>query len=329
MALSFFPWKRVLATFAAWPFDILSIPFTLLSSVWLKIVRRFGIQRLPLNKILFNAVGVFPILDKYTEPLFKTESLLEPLDADRDLPGIDLNIGGQLALLDKFQYGHELTQFPLEKRDELEYAYNYGPFLSGDAEYLYSMIRHFRPAIFIEIGAGQSTLMARNAILKNASLDSNYTCEHVCIEPYLAKWLEELPIKVIRQPVELVERTLFESLIKNDILFIDSSHIIRPQGDVLIEYLQILPRLHRGVIVHIHDIFTPRDYLDEWVKKQVVFWNEQYLLEAFLSCNPQFEIIGALNFLKRHYPAELSAKCPILAEQISHRQPGSLWLRKV
>jgi len=75
-------------------------------------------------------------------------------------------------------------------------------------------------------------------------------------------------------------------------LFIDSSHIIRPQGDVLFEYLEILPILNAGVFVHIHDIFTPKDYLSEWILDGKVFWNEQYLLEAFLSFNTCFKIMG-------------------------------------
>ncbi|WP_369410476.1 class I SAM-dependent methyltransferase [Pontibacter qinzhouensis] len=58
---------------------------------------------------------------------------------------------------------------------------------------------------------------------------------------------------------------MFQQLEANDILFIDSSHIIRPQGDVLFEYLEVLPTLKSGVIVHVHDIFTPKDYLNEWV----------------------------------------------------------------
>lgn len=328
MPTSFSNWKSAVAGFISIPIDLLSIPFTLLGSIWLRAIRRFGIQRLPLNRTIFSAIGVFPILDNYTEPLFRTETLSDPLERERELPGIDLNIKGQLALLEKFHYNDELLEFPLDKVDLLAYAYNYGPFLSGDAEYLYSMIRYFRPKILIEIGSGQSTLMARNAINRNSTEDRTYTCEHICIEPYLAKWLESLPITVIREPVERVDKTLYDRLLRNDILFVDSSHIIRPQGDVLTEYLQILPSLRQGVIIHVHDIFTPRDYLNEWVKGQVLFWNEQYVLEAFLSCNPHFEIIGAVNFLKNNHPAELSAKCPILARQMAFREPGSFWLRR-
>jgi hypothetical protein len=122
---------------------------------------------------------------------------------------------------------------------------------------------------------------------------------------------------------------MFSTLEKNDILFIDSSHIIRPQGDVLLIYLTILPMLKKGVYVHIHDIFTPKDYLDSWILENVYLWNEQYLVEAFLSMNKEYKIIGALNFLKHNYFKELSEKCPIL-KQVPHDEqryePRSLWI---
>lgn len=99
---------------------------------------------------------------------------------------------------------------------------------------------------------------------------------------------------------------------EGDILFIDSSHIIRAQGDVLLEYLEILPRLKPGVIIHIHDIFTPKDYLEEFILKNRYMWNEQYLLEALLTNTNSFKIIAAVNFLKENYFNEIAAKCPVL-----------------
>lgn len=170
--------------------------------------------------------------------------------------------------------------------------------------------------------------MVVNAINKNRLEAPEYSCEHICIEPYEMEWLEEVDVKLERQLVEKVDKSLFSSLSKHDVLFIDSSHIIRPQGDVLFEYLEILPILRSGVIVHIHDIFTPKDYLSQWILNEVRFWNEQYLLEAFLSGNSNFRIIGALNFLTHHYPQQLCQCCPILKQQISSREPGSFWMIK-
>ena len=164
------------------------------------------------------------------------------------------------------------------------------------------------------------------AIKENRRLDSTYSCDHVCIEPYEQPWLEQLGVTVIRRPVEQVDKSLFDGLLENDILFIDSSHIIRPQGDALFEYLEILPSLRKGVLIHIHDIFTPKDYLEEWVSGEVKFWNEQYLLEAFLTCNADFRVIGALSFLFHHHVDLLTQACPVLGLEQKWRKPGSFWI---
>lgn len=316
--------KRILFALAAIIDWVLS-PLTLLASLWVKTLRRLGVHRLPASRRVFNAVGVFPILDHYYEPLFNAAQLRKSLREDRPLPGVDFNAEEQLSMLASFDYNEELLQFPREKPERLEYYYNNGPFGSGDSEFLYSLIRELKPARLYEIGSGNSTLMARNAIRKNTDENADYQCEHVCIEPYQHEWLTKLGIDVVRDRVEETDRARFEALGRNDILFIDSSHIIRPQGDVVTEYLEILPILKPGVFVHVHDIFTPKDYLDEWVIDRVKLWNEQYLLEAFLTLNDQFRVIGALNFLKHHYPAELQAKCPVLASEFDRREPGSFW----
>ena len=139
-------------------------------------------------------------------------------------------------------------------------------------------------------------------------------------------WLEKTGVTVLRERVESVSKNLFSELGENDILFIDSSHIIRPQGDVLYEYLELLPILKPGVIVHVHDIFSPRDYLKQWLVDEVKLWNEQYLLEAFLSGNREWKIIGALNYLHHTYYDELKRTCPFLNRE---REPGSFYIQKI
>ena len=156
---------------------------------------------------------------------------------------------------------------------------------------------------------------------------SSYSSHHICIEPYEMPWLEQLGIEILRKKIEDIDVSFFNQLLSNDILFIDSSHIIRPQGDVLFEFLEVLPTLNSGVLVHVHDIFSPKDYLNEWIFNHVL-WNEQYLLEAFLTNNSQFKILGALNFLKHNYWSELSEKCPVLANE-PNLEPGSFWMQKI
>ena len=249
------------------------------------------------------------------------------LHAERALIGLNLNQAGQFKLLKEFKYRDELLAIPPEKASPATFGYRNESFPVGDAEYLYNMIRHFKPRRIVEVGSGNSTLMARLAIAKNESEDPQYTCEHICIEPYEQPWLEEIGVTVIRERVELCSPEVVSALAADDILFIDSSHVIRPQGDVVHIYLGLLSRLQQGVVVHAHDIFTPRDYLANWVLNERRMWNEQYLLEAFLSFNPAFEIIGAVNWLARNHMEKLNDACPLLVQHGG--SPGSFWFRRI
>lgn len=308
--------------------DLVLSPLTLLGSIYFYLLKRFGLKQLPVSRYIFNTVGMFPLVDHYYEPLFNPKHLSHPLDADRSLPGIDFNVAGQLALLSRFHFQVELGQIPIQPTEGLGYFFHNGSYESGDGEFLYNMIRTVKPRNIIEIGCGWSTRMIQAALVKNSSEDRSTACRHVCVEPYEMPWLEKLPVEVKRSRVEDLPLEFFSVLGPGDILFIDSSHVIRPQGDVLYEYLQLLPTLKSGVIVHIHDIFTPRDYPREWVVEDVKIWTEQYLLEAFLSNNQAFRVIGAVNYLHHHHREALARTCPILAQE-PDREPGAFWIEKV
>jgi hypothetical protein len=264
----------------------------------------------------------------YYSPVVFPGDIKHSLSAARRLPGLNLNVDKQLELMHKFTYRDELLSIPLEKPGVSAFGYHNGFFESGDAEMLYNMIRHYKPQCVVEIGCGQSTLLAILAQARNRQDDPGYSCRHICIEPFEQPWLEQTGVEVIRERVEELDTSIFEALGENDILFIDSSHVIRPQGDVVHEYLVLLSLLRPGVIVHVHDIFTPRDYLPTWVLKERRLWNEQYLLEAFLSCNAHFEILAMVNYLAHEHPGELEAACPILAKEPG-REPGSFWFRRL
>jgi predicted O-methyltransferase YrrM len=308
--------------------DVVLCPFTLLASILLFGIRKMRVANMPVSKWIFKRVGVFPITNHYYEPLFDDRQLKQPLEKDRFLPGIRWNDQGQLNLLNEFHFQKELAAIPYEKLSS-DFSFYYGnpSIRPGDAEYLYCILRHFQPSRIIEIGSGYSTLMTQKAISDIRLLKPDYQIEQICIEPYEMPWLEKTGVRVIRQLVEDVPSDLFKSLGENDILFIDSSHMVRPQGDVLFEFLEILPVLQKGVIIHVHDIYSPRDYPKKHLVEDVMFWNEQYILEAFLSCNQEFEIIGALNYLKSHYPQEMYAKLPVLGK-MRDQVPGSFWMRK-
>lgn len=307
------------------PIDLIVAMLGLPAALVMLGYRKFGSHRLPFATAMLRHVGVFPIRNHYYEPQFNTNKLAAPLAQERDLPGVDFDETGQLQFLSQLDRGAELTALRLDQPSDVpnRFRFGNGSFGSGDAEYLYQFIRTIRPARIIEIGSGHSTRIARLAVEANEA-DGAPRTSHVCIEPYEMPWLEQMGVQVVRKKVEECDLDWSNELQAGDLLFIDSSHMIRPQGDVLFEYLQILPRLKSGVYVHVHDIFSPRDYLPEWVVDRVLFWNEQYLLEALMSNTSRYRVVGALNFLKHRHYSELKRVCPYLD---ADREPGSFYFQ--
>jgi hypothetical protein len=306
--------------------DILAAPFVYPSALLLKNVRRVGISRLPNCRNALVRVGVFPIRDHYYEPQFDHRKNKQPFSQDRKLSGIDWDVAGQLKMIASLSFAHELAELNQEKTGPLDYSLDSPLFGSGDAEYWYQLIRLMKPGRIFEIGGGSSTLMAIKAIRKNLQENPDYSCKHICIEPYERPWLEGTGVAVIRQKVEDLGVEFFSELQENDVLFIDSSHVIRPQGDVVFEYLELLPILKKGVIVHIHDIYSPRNYLKRLLADNVLFWNEQYLLEAFLSQNDKWKILGALNYLHHNHYEKLKPVAPFLTPD---REPSSFYIQRI
>ena len=288
-------------------------------------VRAVGVEHMPRCKRALLRMGVFPIRNHYYEPQFDLTKIKRPLAQERPLPGIDWNVEEQMTLLHALSYADELADTPFDKPDDLSFYLNNGSFESGDAEFWYQLIRLKKPRRIFEVGSGNSTLAAMQAIRRNQNEDVAYACKHVCVEPYEMPWLEQTTSSVVRKRVEELDVTFFSELEEDDVLFIDSSHIIRPEGDVLFEYLELLPALNKGVIVHLHDIFSPRNYPEEWLVDQVRFWNEQYLLEAFLTHNSSWAIIASLNYLHHHHYESLKSVAPFLTED---REPGSFYIQK-
>ncbi|MES2979780.1 MAG: class I SAM-dependent methyltransferase [Pseudomonadota bacterium] len=314
------------------PLDLL-LCVAIIPAAWLmRSYRRFGSERLPATTRRLKAMGVFPISNHYYEPLFDERLLTAPLDEDRALPGIDLDLAGQEALLDSMHCADELLALKLNEppADPLRFSLNNGSFESGDAEFLYQFLRHTQPRKVIEIGSGNSTKIAQMALQQNrkaaeAAGRATPSTEHICVEPYEQPWLEKLGnIQVLRARVEVCGIDWATALEPGDLLFIDSSHVIRPQGDVLKEYLEILPLLKPGVFVHVHDIFTPKDYPRAWVVDVVRLWNEQYLLEALLGNSARYKVVAAMNHLKHKRFDKLQKVCPYLT---ADREPGSFYLQ--
>lgn len=306
--------------------DILLLPLIMPASFIMLFYRRFGPAKLPLSTASLKKIGIFPIRDHYYEPLFQEKHLKRPLDMPRHLPGLNLNIASQLDLMKKMNFSSELVEMKLDHKHQNVMNFSLGnyTFEAGDAEFLYSFIRHLKPSKIIEIGSGNSTKIGHAALKKNRE-ENKKAFEHICIEPYEMPWLEQFSeIRVTRKLIEDIDFDWKNELQAGDILFIDSSHIIRPQGDVLTEYLEILPQLNSGVYIHIHDIFTPRDYLKSWIVNDVRFWNEQYLLEAILSNGNRYEIVASLNHLQHEHFEALKEICPYLKQS---NEPGSFYIK--
>jgi predicted O-methyltransferase YrrM len=306
--------------------DVLLCPFALAGVVANMAVSRWS-GRLPLCTSIFDCFHVYPIRHHYYSPLVYESDLRVPLAKERIINGLDLNQQEQFDVLEKFDFQAELLAIPLIAVSPLAFGYGNDRFGPGDAEYLYDIIRHFKPKKILEIGSGQSTLIARLAIDANRREVHTYDCEQICVEPFEEPWLEQTGATVHRTKIEELDPAIIESLEDNDILFIDSSHVIRPQGDVTYEFLSILGSLRQGVIIHVHDIFTPRDYPEAWVLRNRRLWNEQYLLEAFLCFNSSFKVIGAVNWLWHNHPSRLTRACPVLS--MHGGEPGSFWFKRI
>lgn len=181
-----------------------------------------------------------------------------------------------------------------------------------------------QPSKLFEIGSGNSTLLATKALEENLKL--GHKTRFTVFDPYPSKLIENNH-KVTKIKVENIPIKHFEQLKENDILFIDSSHVIRIGGDVLFEILEILPRLRKDVIVHFHDIFLPSNYPKDQVLKSYVFFSEQYLLQAFLTNNESYEILFAGSYLHLYHPKKLAEAFPSYDK--NETWPGSFWIRKI
>lgn len=209
-----------------------------------------------------------------------------------------------------------------KETDPLKPAWNNG-FLPGlDIIGIYTLLAHFKPKKYMEIGSGNSTLVAHKAISEQ-KLDT----EIISIDPHPRAEIDQLANRIIRRPFETVDLNIINELDENDILFVDNSHRILPNSDSNVFFLEILPKLKRGVIVHLHDIYLPYDYPQFMCDR---FYSEQYGLAFYLLANPEkYETI-----LPNYFISEDKELSGLIAPIWNHdnlkgveRHGGSFWLR--
>ena len=247
----------------------------------------------------------------------------------RTLPGIDLRSGEQEQLF-KLLAPHFANMPFLELpggHDRYHYlnsSYNF-----GDACIYWSMLAHLRPARIVEVGCGYSSAFALDAI-DHLHLDTHCTF----VDPYPSQ-LQQLsgPLDprhvVLAEPVQAVGSALAASLHENDLLFIDSSHVVKSGSDVVYEITEMLPKVRRGVVVHFHDVFYPFEYPEAWVLDDNKSWNELYMLHAFLMFNDAFEVLFFNDhFAKTRRDVVIEHAGPA-ASRILLNPGGGLWLRRV
>ena len=178
-----------------------------------------------------------------------------------------------------------------------------------EADFLYSFISRFQPQKIIQIGCGVST----KTILM-ATQDKNYKADITCIEPYPTPYLIERSrsseINLIAEKAQEVSLDLLTNIGENDLFFVDSTHTVKPGSEVNRIILEVLPRLKKGTFVHFHDIYFPYDYHPEILTKQIYFWNESILLQAYLTNNPKYEIKASMSMLHYYKQEELKQLLP-------------------
>ncbi len=254
-------------------------------------------------------------------------------DEQSELPGIAIDEEAYSKILDEVvpRWLEEFrNRYPLDIPDEAFagfYLLN-RVYMAVDAHVYYALIRELKPARIIEIGSGMSALLAADATAENGR--EHHPCKITSIEPNPAGYLRAIPgLDLVQAKVQDVDLALFNELKANDMLFIDSTHVLREGNDVQFEYLELLPRLGDGVLVHVHDISLPKRY-PRYYYEEGWYWNEQYLLQAFLAFNDRFEVIWPGNHVMLNHAEKMLAVFPeidAMRKNYPNSEPTAFWMR--
>jgi hypothetical protein len=263
--------------------------------------------------------------------------IVNPIDADRylasigsqptpeNLPGIALDRTEMIRTWQRLLPFLVSVPFMAAKSAGLRYYFDNPGYSWGDGSTLHAMLRFHRPKRLIEIGSGWSSACTLDTVdhyLEGA-------CDLTFIDPYPQLLRDILGdatdrVRILELPVQRVPPAVFEALEAGDILFVDSTHVVRTGSDVCFELFEVLPRLARGVLVHIHDMFWPFEYSRQWVVEENRSWNELYAVRAFLSYNERWRIVLFNDYLAKLEGGMIEAACP----QLMRDTGGALWLQR-
>ena len=292
------------------------VALSTLQAVDQRLLEKHGLRLEPLN---FYSPLNDPRFLENNQDLWTTPFV--PLD-------IDWRVDHQLEVAREVsKYVLELADIPDHAGPESDFYWQNNFWNSADAMVQYGLFRSRKPSRLIEVGCGFSSLLAARAFRANSRENPELRTDVMLIDPYPRREaLDKLP-----RDWQLVESILqrcpldwFERLGPGDVLFYDGSHCCHTASDVNWFFFQILPRLREGVLIHLHDIFLPRDYPREWLLERLQSWNEQFVLQAFLMNNSAYRIEIANAFLAHERAPEIKA----LYQEVQPYWGGSFWMTK-
>lgn len=284
-------------------------------------VRGYGLarrtaERLGLQLVLKTYYSPIPDLTQLPAGVWEARDELRGIafDLDAQMGFVESELSGQL---DGLAWGRDVAP-----------AYAYDPandsYPLADARVLYAMVRHLRPKRIVELGSGQTTRVMAQACRENAA-DGN-PAELRAFDPFPTAVDDGLPglAELARVKAQDVPDEVFTELQAGDVLFVDTTHTVKISSDVNHIVLRVLPLLAAGVHVHVHDIFLPYEYPRFFFADFALYWAEQYLLQAFLAFNSDFEVSCAVHALGRERGERMAAAGALLANEPA----SSFWITR-
>jgi predicted O-methyltransferase YrrM len=274
-----------------------------------------------------NKQGAFPA-GHYYSPIPSRQDIMSYHRDKADLPelkDVHLNSEKQFKLLTNFSNYYQEISFPINKSDDYRYYFDNSWFSYSDAIFLYCFLRYFKPKKIIEIGSGFSSAVMLDTIERHYENKP----ELVLIEPFperlenLLSEQDQIDNTMINEKLQSVDIDDILSLNNNDLLFIDSSHVLKFGSDLQKIMFEIIPRLKPGVHVHFHDIFYPFEYPDRWLQEGR-YWNENYFLRTFLAYNSQWSINFFNHYVNLKFPEFIKEKMPLCCKNYG----GSLYIQR-